>query len=83
MTKDYPDAPTKMLATKNDRTIAALIRGIRDPDRAHAYIKAEVALADEEDRDVRKSVVGACNRKQKALEDAHAADTPTHKTPTS
>jgi hypothetical protein len=52
-----------MLATKNDLTIAALLRGIRTPDRAREYVQAEIELADEEDRDPRKDVVGACNRK--------------------
>lgn len=58
-----------MLATKNDLTIAALIRGIRDPERAQSYIDAEIELADEEDRDVRKKIIGACNRTKTALED--------------
>ena len=69
---DYDSDEKKMLATKNDLTIAALIRGIRKPERAQAYIDAEVELADEEDRDVRKGIVGACNRKKTALEDAQA-----------
>lgn len=74
--KDYESEPKKMLATKNDLTIAALIRGIRKPERAKAYIDAEVALADDEDRDVRKGIIGACNRKQTALEDGDTVDTP-------
>ena len=64
---DYDSEPKKMLATKNDLTIAALIRGIRDPERAQAYIEAEVELADEEDRDARTDVIGALNRKKAAL----------------
>lgn len=75
-TSDYDSEPKKMLATKNDLTIAALIRGIRDPERAKAYIEAEVALADEEDRDTRKEIIGACNRKQSALGGRGTADTP-------
>jgi hypothetical protein len=66
----------KMLATKNDLTIAALIRGIRKVDRAREYIDAEVSLAQERDRDVRKGIVGACNRKVRALEDGDTVDTP-------
>jgi len=70
-----------MLATKNDLTIAALIRGIRDPERAQAYIDAEIELADDEARDVRKEIIGACNRKKTALEgddtDANDADVDT------
>lgn len=65
---DYDSEPKKMLATKNDLTIAALISGIRKPERAQAYVEAEVALADEDDRDVRKGIVGACNRKKRALD---------------
>lgn len=70
--KDYDSEPKKMLATKNDLTIAALIRGIRKPERAQAYIDAEIELADEEDRDPRKGIIGACNRKKTALEDDDA-----------
>mgnify|MGYP006270766987 CR=1 FL=1 len=66
---DYDSEPKKMLATKNDLTIAALIRGIRDVDRARAYVQAEVELADEEDREPRKDVIGACNRKITELQD--------------
>jgi len=69
---DYDSDEKRMLATKNDLTIAALIRGIRKPERAQAYIDAEVELADEEDRDVRKGIIGACNRKKTALEDGDA-----------
>lgn len=73
--EQYDSEPKKMLATKNDLTIAALIRGIRKPERAQAYIDAEIELADEEGRDVRKGIVGACNRKKTALEDGDGADT--------
>lgn len=69
---EYDSEPKKMLATKNDLTIAALIRGIRKPERAQAYIDAEIELADEEDRDPRKKIIGACNRKKTALEDDSA-----------
>lgn len=44
---DYDSDEKKMLATKNDLTIAALIRGIRKPERARNYVQAEVELADE------------------------------------
>lgn len=66
---DYSSEEKKMLATKNDPTIAALIRGIRDPERAKAYIEAELELADEEDRKPRQGFVGACNRRKTALEE--------------
>jgi len=69
---DYDSEPKKVLATKNDLTIAAVIRGIRKPERAQAYIEAEVELADEEDRDPRKKIIGACHRKKTALEDGDA-----------
>jgi hypothetical protein len=75
-TDDYESEPKKMLATKNDLTLAALIRGIRDPDRAQAYIDAEIALAADEDRDPRKDIIGACNRTKAALESRETADTP-------
>jgi len=58
----FADA-VKMVTTKNDATIKALIAGIRDPDRARAYIQAEVAAADYEDRDLRRRLIGMCNRK--------------------
>jgi hypothetical protein len=72
---EYPTDAHRMIATKNDLTIAALIRGIRDPDRAQAYIDAEIEVADADDRDVRKSIIGACNRRKIALSDAHAGVT--------
>jgi hypothetical protein len=64
---DHASEAKRMLAEKNDLTIAALIRGIDDADRAQAFIDAEVELADAEDRDVRTDVIGACNRKKAAL----------------
>jgi hypothetical protein len=82
---DYDSDEKRMLAVKNDLTIAALIRGICDPDRAQSYIDAEIELAAEEDRDPRKGVIGACNRKITALEDedtdANDADVDTNQTP--
>lgn len=65
--RDFDSDAKKMLATKNDLTIAALIRGIRDPDRVDEYVRAEVELADEEGRDPRKDIIGALNRKKTAL----------------
>ena len=61
--RTYPDEPTKMLSTKNAPTIRALVRGIRDPNRARAYIEAELQLADDEDRDPRRELIGMLNRK--------------------
>lgn len=60
---DYDDEPTRMLATKNDATIKALVRGIRKPERARAYIQAELSLAEAEDRDPRKPLIGMLNSK--------------------
>lgn len=71
---DYRSEAHKMLAEKNDLTIAALIRGIDDADRAQAFIDAEVELADDEDRDVRTDVIGACNRKKAALTQGEDAE---------
>lgn len=65
----YDSEPKKMLSEKNDMTIAALIRGIVDPDRAQAYYDAEVELAEDEDREPRSDVAGACYRKMRELED--------------
>lgn len=79
-TKSYPNEPKKMLATKNDATVKALVRGIRRPERARAYIRAELELADEEGRDPRKALVGMLNGKIRELEadasgDADGEDT--------
>lgn len=60
---DYDSEPAKMVREKDVPTLAALIRGIRDPKRAQAYVDAEVEAAEDEDRDPRKDVVGACYRK--------------------
>lgn len=70
---DFAEA-TKMLATKNDPTIRALVRGIRRPDRARAYIKAEIALADHEDRDPRKKLIGMLNSKVSELSESEGGD---------
>jgi len=68
-TGDYPDEPTKMLATKNDATIKALVRGVRRVDRARSYIEAEVSLAEREDRDPRKPLIAMLNAKVSELSD--------------
>lgn len=65
---DFADA-VKMLTTKNDATLKALVRGIRRVDRARAYIEAEVAVAEDEDRDVRKPLIGMLNAKKYELSD--------------
>ena len=65
--KTYDSEAKRMLATKNDATLRGLIRGIRDPDRARRYVQAEIELADEEDREPRKKLIGMCNRKVSEL----------------
>lgn len=60
---DYDSEPEKMVREKDVPTLAALIRGIRDVDRAQAYVDAEIELADEDGSDPRSDVVGACYRK--------------------
>ena len=57
----------KMLHTKNDATIKGIIRGIRKPARARAYIEAEVAISEYDDRDIRRPLVGMLNTKQDDL----------------
>ena len=56
-----------MLATKNDATIRALVRGIEDEDRARSYIEAELQLADDEGRTPRKPLIGLLNSKKTSL----------------
>ena len=73
-TDDYPDEPTKMLATKNDATIRALVRGIDDVDRARAYIEAELSVADADDRDPRNDLIGMLNAKVAELRESKAGD---------
>lgn len=60
--RDFETDAKRFLALKSDTTIAALIRGIDDPGRADRWIRAEVELADEDDRDPRKEVIGLLNR---------------------
>jgi len=71
---DFAEA-AKMLATKSDATIKALVRGIRDADRARAYIQAEIALADHDDRDPRKPLIGMLNAKVSDLKESDDGDT--------
>lgn len=68
-TRHYDSEAKKMVATKNDMTLNALIRGMVDADRAREYIQAEVDVAAEEDRKPRKKLIGALNRRIDAIED--------------
>jgi len=65
---DFAEA-AKMLSKKNDATIKALVRGIRKPERARAYIQAELSVAESEDRDPRKPLIGMLNAKVSELTD--------------
>jgi len=63
-----------MLATKNDATIRALVKGIRRRERARQYIESEIALAEEEDRSPRKKLIGMLNAKVSELAEEEEAD---------
>jgi hypothetical protein len=63
---DFAEA-AKMLGTKNDATIRALVREIRRKERARTYIQAEVDLAEHADRDPRKKLIGMLNAKVSEL----------------
>jgi hypothetical protein len=65
---DYPSDEYKLLATKPDAVIRSLVRGLRRPERGRAYVEAEIQLADDEDRDVRKDLIGMLNRRVQELE---------------
>lgn len=67
--RSYPDEQTKMLATKDESTLVALIKGMRDPERAHAFIETEIELAQEEDREPRRGLIGMLNEKLDELRD--------------
>lgn len=71
---DYDDEPAKVLATKNDATIKAIVRGIHTPERARAYIKAEISLAEYEDREPRKPLIGMLNGKVSELSESEDDD---------
>lgn len=72
--RTFESTEKKWLATKNDYTIAALIRGIRDPDRARKFIEAELELADEDGREPRRDLIGMCNAKAAAIRDRPTAE---------
>ena len=65
---DYPSEEYRFLATKNDATLKAIVRGIRKAERARAYVQAEVALAKSEGRKPRKELIGMLNQKIDALQ---------------
>lgn len=68
-TGDYDSEAVKMLATKNDATIKAIVRGIRRPERCVEYIEAELALADAEGRDPRQKLIALLNDQQADVTD--------------
>lgn len=61
--EEYETDPEKVLATKNDLTIAAVIRGIADPERARSYAVAEAAR-----EPPRQWVVALANQRLRELE---------------
>lgn len=65
----YDSDAKRYLATKNDLTLSALIDGMRRPDRVDEWVQAEIDLADSEDRDPRRDIIGALNRKKRELQD--------------
>ena len=70
---DYPSQYYKLLATKPDHVIRGIVRGIRDRERARAYIEAEISLAKDEDRDPRSELIGILNGKVEELKHAEQA----------
>ena len=69
--RDWPTEAHKMVATKSKGTLAGIVAGMNDPDRARQYIEAELEVAQEEGREPRKDLVGALNR---IIADAEADD---------
>lgn len=64
-----------MVATKTDATLAAIIRGIHDVDRARRYVEAEIDVADREGRDPRREVIANLNQRIAAIQsDADRAE---------
>ena len=74
-TDSYQGEPYKILSTKSEATIKAVVNGIDDVDRARAYIEAEVDLANRNDRDVRKRLIAMLNAKVSELKDSDGGDT--------
>jgi hypothetical protein len=62
-TKAYDSDAAKMLNTKNDKTISALIKGMTDIDRVDHWIQTEAQGK------CRKDIIGALNRKKMELEE--------------
>lgn len=61
--RPWPDLETKLVATKDQTTLWAIIKGLDDREEILRYAEAEIALADDQDRDVRKWVVALANRR--------------------
>jgi len=59
----YESDAAKMLETKNDMTINALIKGMTDMERIDHWIKTEA------DGQCRKEIIGKLNRKKMELEE--------------
>lgn len=59
---EYEDEAKKMLQTKNNRTINALIRGMTDEERVDKWVQVEA------NGRCRKKIIGRLNRKKMELE---------------
>lgn len=64
---DYGNEVTKMVATKNLETVEALLRGLDHADAVHAYLEAELDLAEAEARDPRTDIIALVNRRLAAV----------------
>jgi len=73
-TATYDSEPEKVLATKNDATIRAVVRGMRRVERARDYVQAEIRLANRENREPRKKLIGLLNARIAELEDPDRDD---------
>jgi hypothetical protein len=62
-TKEFETDAAKMLATKNDKTLNSLIKGMRDIDRINRWIATEV------NGQARKEIIGKLNRIKKEIEE--------------
>jgi hypothetical protein len=70
----YDSEPEKVLATKNDATIRAVVRGMRRVERARDYAQAEIRLANRENREPRKKLIGLLNGRIAELQDPDRDD---------
>jgi hypothetical protein len=62
LTTDYESEAEKHLQEKDDRTLAAMIRGMQDVERVQEWIETEA------EREARQEVIGKLNRRKMELE---------------